>query len=523
MKNVDKYVNYNNKNKENICFICKCDIIPINISKIKEKKLKNLISKNNIKEFENSSLINKCNCNNNKQKVHKLCLILNIIFNFELKCNECKTNYNISISRKKNDYKNLYNICSCIFLYLFHAILYTVSVFLFLYIHTIKKNIKKNFEDYKLFHIYYFFGSIIFIINTILLIVTSYNFLDKNNKDVYEYSIDVKDIGEPNKNNINSDKYYNLLYKYYRYLYNSQIRYIIILKQKSLYISRGLGYFNKELKDYIINNNKEYKELNLFNKGCDNDILNINKISNKNFLNEKSKNNQIEKSNGLIINNHESFNKSFNYEKEEEKNEENDNDKVNKEQLISEKNTENNNMEYNPNNVDNIKNEEISNNKNNLIIIGSENNEDNNDKLNFDNINNGENNTNIINTNIHSYNLSTISDKILNKKIKKLAKTYLYKKIKNKNLNNKNKSKTSIHHRRKRRKSKRVKKEIIELKKIEDTSEKKYMDSTLLAYEKKESKIESKNSKNQIRDEKPIIINENNNILITSPFHNNGK
>ena len=87
------------KNNENICSICKHDKTPINISKIKEKNLKQIISQINKKDPDTSALIKKCNCKNNNQKTHKICLLLNIIFNFDLNCKECKANYNIKISK----------------------------------------------------------------------------------------------------------------------------------------------------------------------------------------------------------------------------------------------------------------------------------------------------------------------------------------------------------------------------------------------------------------------------------------
>jgi NADH:ubiquinone oxidoreductase subunit 6 (subunit J) len=121
-------------------------------------------------------------------------------------------------------------------LLLFHLILYAGSIFLLLFILFINKNIKNNFEENKLYHIYYFFGGVLFIMNTVLIIITFSNFLDKNNKDIYDYFIDIKDINEQNKIDKNSEYFYSLLYKYYRCFYNSQIRYLIGKKQEHMYI-----------------------------------------------------------------------------------------------------------------------------------------------------------------------------------------------------------------------------------------------------------------------------------------------
>ena len=297
MKNGDESL-ISGKMRENICSICKSDKIPINIINIKENNLKKVIS--NIKKSEMNILIQKCNCRNNKQYTHKLCLLLNIIFNFELKCNECKANYNIHISISNNNYKKCLKICSFIFLTLFHIILYGASVFLFLYISVLNKGLENNFEDNKLYHIYYFFGSTIFLINTFLIFITYSTFIDKNSKDIYNYKIDIKDINENNKKNQNTDKYYNLLYKYYRFFYNTQIRYLICKKQETMYISKGYGYFNKDLQEFIFKSNKELnEEINAYNKKSK-DILNINK---KLIEQEKEKSKSSNNSNNRYNNN----------------------------------------------------------------------------------------------------------------------------------------------------------------------------------------------------------------------------
>ena len=338
------------KNKENICCICKSDKISINIKTINDKKLKKIITEINKKDKDLSVLIKKCNCSNNRQNVHKICLLLNIIFNFDLKCEECKSDYNIHISKKPNGYKKCCHICSFISLLLFHIVLYGGAIFLILYIHLINKNIMNNFEEKKFYHIYYFFPGAIVIINTIIAMITFSSFLDKNNKDTSEYHIQIKDINENKKNN--KSDIYDLLYKYYRFFYNTQIRYLIGKKHKNIFMSKGFGNFNKELKEMIDKNNKEIFEDNSFNNGGE-DILNINKKSiiknsKKNLLNNIK--NITEQSNGII--NNMSFKKSSSPKKEEEKN----NDIIsNKDRiLISEKRSENTNLDIYKENNENI-------------------------------------------------------------------------------------------------------------------------------------------------------------------------
>ena len=519
----------------NQCSICKCEKVPINISKIKEIKLKQIISKITKKDPDTSTLINKCNCKNNNQKVHKICLILNIVFNFDLNCKECNADYNISISKNINTLKRLCKLCSFISLSLFHICIYAGAVFLVLYLHLINKDLKNNFEENKFYHIYYFFAGGIFIINTLILIVTFYYFVDKNNKDIFSYNIDVKDISEQNKNKKNIDGYYNLLYKYYRFFYNTQIRYLIEKKQKNVLASRGYGSFNKDLMDIIIKNNKECRQENIFNNGGE-DILNLNKksIEKEKIKNEgedkiiKTNNNIPEQSNGIINNMFESFKKSSPQKEEEEKN--NDNNS-NKDKLLSlsEKKSENTNpinLETSKGNKNNIIiNEELQekniNINNELIEREKEEKKEENKKENeFDN--NIEKENKINNEKINKkrdINMSFNSEKIQNKKVKKIAKTYFYKKTNNNNILGK--AKTLIDPKKPRKKNKKKEKQQEKNNKlIIHDEDKKYVDSTFLVKSEKEEKYkkEEKNTHgNNLIEDDPF------NMIISIPLHNNGK
>ena len=559
MKNGDESLR---KKKDNICQICKNDKITINIKKIYDKRLKAIINEINKKDKDLSILIKKCNCQNNKDKAHKICLLLNIIFNFDLKCDECKTEYNIYISKKKKAYKKCCYICSFLTLLIFHMILSAGAIFLVLYIHIINKNIKNNFEENKFYHIYYFFAGAIIIINTIIAFITFTNFLDKNNKDISEYNLQVKDFNETNKKH-KKPELYELLYKYYRFFYNTQIRYLIGKKQKNVFMSKGFGNFNKELQEIMNKNNKESLEDNTFNNGGE-DILNINKksilkakTSKKNII--INKNIITEQSNGII--NNMSFKKASSPIKEEEKNNDiliqKDKDKDKDKELISEKKSENTNLDnYKENkNIDNIGEEEnnlnIINTKDNLIEEEGEKEKEKDKKLKKENkkenddieTNKFDNNENIIigeksniKNSVNFYNKSIYSDRVKNQEEEKIAKTYFYKKINNKNKVF-GKSNTLINpkkHKNKKKKKEKEKQENEEkqektekqeknekqenkiknkLKLRVEESEKKYIDSTFLVKDEK-SKIEEKT---KIIEEEPF------DMFISMPFHNNGK
>lgn len=260
MKNgIESLYSYNHKNK---CSICNSENISKNITKIKNNKLKKIISK-----IEQEELINKCKCSNEEKNVHKICLLFNIIFNFETKCRQCKSNYNINIDKTINNSKKLCKLFSYLFLTLFHIILFAASVILILYILVIKKDNGDDFEKKKYDHIYIFFGIILFIINIILIPITYAHFIDKNAIDIYDYTINVYDEKEPIKIKNDSDTFYSLLYEFYRYFYDTRIRYLISKKHSSLFFSSGYGNFNKEIKKMMKENNELISNnINIINK-----------------------------------------------------------------------------------------------------------------------------------------------------------------------------------------------------------------------------------------------------------------
>ena len=251
--------------KSNKCSICNSEKISINTEKLKNNKLKIILSK-----IEKEDLINKCKCSNEEKKAHKICLLLNVIFNFEIKCRQCKSDYNISITKKINNSKKLCKIFSYLFLTLFHIIIFAASVILILYVIVINKDIKDNFEKKHYFHIPIFFGVFLLVLNIILIPITYFNFIDKSEKDVYDYMINICDESQQNKIKNDSDQFYYLLYEFYKYFYGTRLRYLITKKHKSLFFSSGYGNFNKEIKKMI----KENNELT-------NDIINLNENNKK--------------------------------------------------------------------------------------------------------------------------------------------------------------------------------------------------------------------------------------------------
>ena len=273
MKNGDKALYPYNKNCS-LCSICNSTRLIINRALIRNIKLIKILSK-----IDEDELINKCKCLDGESVVHRICLLFNIIYNFEVKCRRCKNFYNISVDKSLNNSNKLCKIFSYLCMTLFHIILLAVSVILIIYIFVIKKEAKDNLESKKYGHISIFFGIVIFIINSLLIYIAYNCFIDKNEIDVYEYIINVNDEKEENKFIKNLEKSCFLLNDFYRYFHNTKIKYLIQKCHKSVFFDSGYGYFNMEIKRIIQENNKDYnnskEEISDLNKEQNNKKIEI--------------------------------------------------------------------------------------------------------------------------------------------------------------------------------------------------------------------------------------------------------
>ena len=547
---IDNIISQNNKKgNPNSCSICKCEKLPIDFAKNKNREIKMLKDSFKFKEDDFSILIKKCNCTKSSPKSHKLCILLNILYNFNLKCPECNTDYNIIVKQHKNTGKNLIKICSLIFYLFINIIIYGASAFLILYPLIINKNTDNDPEKRKFEHFFYFFGGLLFILNTFFIYVTISSILCNNPEDVNDYTIDIKDINEPNKNK-NSDKHYILLYKFYRYFYKTQIRFLISKKHKHIYIAKGYGYFNKELQDLIIKNNLECEKENILYNGGE-DILNLNNNKNKNKINNLDDNNKhkyYDQSNGNIENNNDNIKRPSTLNEEKRKNKEDN--------YITKNQTQNNLPKLKNNNVfrnaQNDINKEESNKKNNDIISNNSSKnterdnknkkkiiievintdkqiddkkkvdkekekENENEKENVKNSQKGEIKSKEDNDNL---NLSKNSENSI--KFTKISKNSKNSKISISNNANipRNKLEKNIQEESKNNSSPKLN---------EKNKDKKYIESTELFKNDGEGgeklKIEEdKISKKALIDEEQGVLEDDNfNIFISSPFHNNAK
>ena len=482
------------------CSICKSDSLPDNI--FQNREIKSLLAKFKVKNSEVCNLITKCKCSKNTPRAHKLCLLLNIIYNFELKCPECNTDYNLSVKILNIPAKKICNIIKLLLVLLINIIIYGACALLILYPLVIDKEYQ-NGEEKKMFFISFcFFGALLFLINIYLTYITFVMFLFKNPNDSNDYIMEVKDINDQNKNK-NSDKHYKLLYKFFRGFYGTQIRYLVSKKHRIIFISKGYGQFNKELQEIIIKNNIECeKEMEENNNGGE-EILGLknNRINSKSNK-EKEKNNinnNVEKSNGNIDNSDSS--------EEDNKNKEDKNANYNK------KINSNKNINSNLNNTSK---------KNNDILSG---------------LKNEKNNIDIISEKSKSK-ISEKSSETLKQNKKKMVIEVINTDKPTKettNLNSKEERKdqeTGSNKTKKNSESNNTKKNRNKKNEIDSMSSrdikannKKFEESKESFISKKEEKDkkdgESSNKLNLI--EGPNIFNDHIDLSVASPFHNNGK
>jgi hypothetical protein len=121
----------------------------------------------------------------------------------------------------------------------------------------IKKNNNKKYK-----HLPIFLSTILFLINNIILYFTIINNI-KEYKYIFKYKIDICNAIELNVNNIkNKSKIYELLYDYYKWFYAKSERDLIIKQHKNYLINGGKYNNNKEIQNYIKENNFEFNKIN---------------------------------------------------------------------------------------------------------------------------------------------------------------------------------------------------------------------------------------------------------------------
>jgi len=333
-----------------ICSICGKANLIINRNDIKNS-VQNEKLKENMKYIKPSEFIKKCYCKNIKKDInndndiytHKYCILLKVLYKFEIKCEKCNSFYNLKIDKKFDLKKALYIFTIFIFIYIIHLVIYFL-IFLLLFIY-------KNVPIGKYLHLKYFFGIILFVLNSIILYFSIINNI-RQYRYIFKYNINILNINNINHIN-NTNKFYQLLYDFYIWFYDKSINSLLNNRFKNFIINNKYFNYNKILKIYIKENNKEYnikkKDIIINNNKNKDDIMdnNNNEYTLDNYL--KLKNNS-QKDNDNDYNNNNNFDNVFFINKKNSQIENNDNLL---DDLYSDK-TDNNNNEEDNNNKKNL-------------------------------------------------------------------------------------------------------------------------------------------------------------------------
>ena len=324
------------------CSICHKNTFDI----ITDNYKKNCVLKEILKSGDFSELIKKCNCKINNKEIHshKFCVLLKILFKYETRCDKCKTDYNIKISKKLDRKKFLTSIIFYLLIYIIHLFVFLFCMFLLFIKDILKEYMKLNkIIPYK--HLFIFLGIIIFIINCFFLYFSIINNIKQFKLNIYNYIIDILDAEEDDKN---KTKIIPLLNEFQEWAHSQSLKDLIYDVNNKWFFNRVYSSYINEVNGIIDKNNSELRKnymdnINIIsvnsdeNKYLDNLQSNLNLFSNNNLFNKNPKFLQI---NNLFNKQNEEINFSSN-QSSKLNNENNENENSNNNIIIHNNNSNN--------------------------------------------------------------------------------------------------------------------------------------------------------------------------------------
>ena len=274
------------------CSICHKKNFDIITDKLKQNKLLSEL----MKSVNYLELIKKCNCKikNEFTYAHKLCVLLNILYKYETKCEKCKTDYNIIIRKKFNKKKFFYLFLVFIFIYTIHLLVFLFCIFL-LFINIILKEYMKSDKYIAYKNIFIFFGGILFVINCFILYFSIIINIRLFKINIYDFIIDIFDVEDidpkQNKNNIKSNK---LLIEFLSWAHLQSSNFLINEINKKYFFYRFYSRYLNEINEFINSNNSDIssnlEKINIINVEDDNHISNIQKnyLMSNNMISHKN-------------------------------------------------------------------------------------------------------------------------------------------------------------------------------------------------------------------------------------------
>ena len=324
------------------CSICHKNTFDI----ITDNYKKNCVLKEILKSVDFSELIKKCNCKINNKEIHshKFCVLLKILFKYETRCEKCKTDYNIKISKKLDRKKFLTSIIFYLIIYIIHLFVFLFCMFL-IFIKDILKEYMKSNKIIPYQHLFIFFGIIIFIINCFFLYFSIINNIKQFKLNIFNYIIDILDAEEDDKN---KTKMIPLLNEFQEWVHSQSLKDLIYDVNNKWFFNRIYSSYINEVNGIIDKNNSELRKnymdnINIIsvnsdeNKYLDNLQSNLNLFSNNNLFNKNPKFLQI---NNLFNKQNEEINFSSN-QSSKLNNENNENENSNNNIIIHNNNSNN--------------------------------------------------------------------------------------------------------------------------------------------------------------------------------------
>ena len=250
-------------NENNICNLCYKKIINIDSFSFETKKLKNTFEK----EMNINEIIYPCKCKD--FMCHKICLIIKILTEFKLHCEECKIKYNIKLTRIKNKKYSMYNKIRFSLYFLIILFFYFLGFFLIFY-KKITKNLYRNCAI--------LIGIIIILINSYFFWILMKVYLNMRKTQTFDYTININDYDKA-KFFYDDWKFYEPFYLFFCWFFEVRNKYELMeLRAKHLYIKKINNSYIENFKLIPSINEQSFEEIN---KNGNNE--------NFNFLNNNNK------------------------------------------------------------------------------------------------------------------------------------------------------------------------------------------------------------------------------------------
>ena len=257
-------------NENNICNLCYKKIINIDSFSFETKKLKNTFEK----EMNINEIIFPCKCKD--FMCHKICLIIKILTEFKLHCEECKIKYNIKLTRIKNKKYSMYNKIRFSLYFLIILFFYFLGFFLIFY-KKITKNLYRNCAI--------LIGILIILINSYFFWILMKVYLNMRKTQTFDYTININDYDKA-KFFYDDWKFYEPFYLFFCWFFGVRNKYELMeLRAKHLYIKKINNSYIENFKLIPSINEQSLEEIN---KNGNNDNFNFLNNDNKLIRNNNS-------------------------------------------------------------------------------------------------------------------------------------------------------------------------------------------------------------------------------------------